>query len=192
MFSRSYDYSATELNSVGFSLSAAASIVGLNNLGSAIASAFSGWLVQRAGAFLVLIPGFIIGGLCLAWFGQATSSVPMLGAASFLAGAFVGGTGTGLLAVAAGMYPTSIRSTGIGWAMGMGRVGQVFGPFLTGFLVAAGYKVGGIFYAAAVPCFIGALFLIFLRMSRPVMEADAPASGAADPARPGPKAASAI
>jgi AAHS family 4-hydroxybenzoate transporter-like MFS transporter len=180
------------LNSVGFSLSSAALIIGLNNLGSAIASALSGWLVHRMGAFLVLIPGFVIGGLCLAWFGQATSSVPLLAAASFLAGFFVGGTGTGLLAVAAGMYPTSIRSTGIGWAMGMGRVGQVFGPSLTGLLVAAGYKVGGIFYAAAIPCFIGALFLIFLKAARPVMEADAPASAAADPARTGPKAASAV
>ena len=113
------------LNSVGFSLSAAALIIGLNNLGSVIASAMSGWLVHRGGAFRVLIPGFIIGGLCLAWFGQATTSVVTLGIASFLAGFFVGGTGTGLIAVAAGMYPTSIRSTGIGWAMGMGRVGQV-------------------------------------------------------------------
>ena len=60
------------------------------------------------------------------------------------------------------MYPTSIRSTGIGWAMGMGRVGQLFGPFLTGLLVALGWKVGGIFYATAVPCFIGAVFLLLL------------------------------
>jgi AAHS family 4-hydroxybenzoate transporter-like MFS transporter len=183
------------LNSVGFSLSSAALIIGLNNLGSAIASALSGWLVNRGGAFLVLVPGFILGGLSLAWFGQATTSVVMLGAASFLAGFFVGGTGTGLIAVAAGMYPTSIRSTGIGWAMGMGRVGQVFGPVLTGLLVAAGYKVGGIFYAAAVPCFIGALFLVFLKLARPVLEADgaaAPASAAADRAQPGPKAASAV
>ena len=43
------------LNSVGFSLSAAALIVGLNNLGSVIASAMSGWLVHRVGAFRVLI-----------------------------------------------------------------------------------------------------------------------------------------
>jgi MFS transporter, AAHS family, 4-hydroxybenzoate transporter len=161
------------LNSVGFSLSAAALIIGLNNLGSVIASALSGWAVHRGGAFRVLIPSFIIGGLCLAWFGQATSSMVTLGAASFLAGFFVGGTGTGLIAVAAGMYPTAIRSTGIGWAMGMGRVGQVFGPYLTGILVGLGYKVGGIFYAAAVPCLIGALFLIFLYFARPVMEADA-------------------
>jgi MFS transporter, AAHS family, 4-hydroxybenzoate transporter len=162
------------LNSVGFSLSAAALIVGLNNLGSVIASAMSGWLVHRCGAFWVLIPGFIIGGLCLAWFGQATASIAMLSIASFLAGFFVGGTGTGLIAVAAGMYPTAIRSTGIGWAMGMGRVGQFFGPILTGLLVGLGYKVGGIFYAAAVPCFIGALFLVFLRLARPTMQADAP------------------
>jgi len=161
------------LHSVGFSLSAAALIVGLNNLGSVIASAMSGWLVHRGGAFRILIPGFILGGLSLAWFGQATGSVATLGIASFLAGFFVGGTGTGLIAVAAGMYPTSIRSTGIGWAMGMGRVGQFFGPVLTGLLVGLGYKVGGIFYAAAVPCFIGALFLILLYYARPKMEADA-------------------
>jgi MFS transporter, AAHS family, 4-hydroxybenzoate transporter len=159
------------LNSVGFSLSAAALIIGLNNIGSVIASAASGWAVHRGGAFRVLIPGFILGGLSLAWFGQATSSIAMLSIASFLAGFFVGGTGTGLIAVAAGMYPTSIRSTGIGWAMGMGRVGQVFGPVLIGVLVGLGYKVGGIFYAAAVPCFIGALFLVFLYFARPVMEA---------------------
>jgi MFS transporter, AAHS family, 4-hydroxybenzoate transporter len=160
------------LNSVGFSLSAAALIVGLNNLGSVCASAMSGWAVHRFGAYRVLIPAFIVGGLCLAWFGQATTSVTMLGIASFLAGFFVGGTGTGLIAVAAGMYPTAIRSTGIGWAMGMGRVGQFFGPVLTGILVGLGYKAGGIFYAAAVPCFIGALFLVFLMLSRPKMEPD--------------------
>jgi MFS transporter, AAHS family, 4-hydroxybenzoate transporter len=169
------------LNSVGFSLSAAALIVGLNNLGSVIASAMSGWLVHRSGPFRVLIPGFVVGGFCLAWFGQATSSVLMLSVASFLAGFFVGGTGTGLIAVAAGMYPTAIRSTGIGWAMGMGRVGQFFGPFLAGLLVELHYSVGSIFYAAAVPCFVGALFLVFLMVARPTMEAAGP--GAANPAK---------
>lgn len=171
-------WTPTVLNSVGFSLSAAALIVGLNNLGSAIASAISGWLVHRGGAFRVLIPGFLLGGLSLAWFGQATSSVTMLAIASFLAGFFVGGTGTGLIAVAAGMYPTAIRSTGIGWAMGMGRVGQFFGPVLTGVLVGLGYKVGGIFYAAAIPCLIGALFLLFLQLARPKLEADGEAAAA--------------
>src|ERR1700722_9134770 len=81
------------LNSVGFSLSAAALIIGLNNLGSVIASAMSGWLVHRGGAFRVLIPGFILGAVCLAWFGQGTTSIVTLSVASSLAGFFVGGTG---------------------------------------------------------------------------------------------------
>ena len=102
----------------------------------------------------------------------------MLATASFLAGFFVGGTGTGLIAVAAGMYPTAIRSTGIGWAMGLGRVGQFFGPFLAGLIVAAGYEVSGIFFASGIACLIGALFLVFLYFARPVMEADAAASAA--------------
>ncbi len=172
------------LNSVGFSLSSAALIIGLNNFGSACASALSGWAVHRFGAYRVLIPGFILGGLCLAWFGQATSSVVTLGLASLLAGFFVGGTGTGLIAVAAGMYPTAIRSTGIGWAMGMGRVGQFFGPVLAGLLVGIGVKAGGLFYAAAVPCLIGAVFLFALMLARPVMEPDAaaPADAPAAPA----------
>ena len=106
------------LNSVGFSLSAAALIVGLNNFGSVCASAMSGWLVHRTGAYRVLIPrlhhrrlvsrlvrpGDVVG-VCFAH-------------ASLLAGFFVGGTGTGLIAVAAGMYPTpSARPASAGrWA----------------------------------------------------------------------------
>lgn len=163
------------LRSVGFSLSAAALIVGFNNVGSVCASAVSGWLVNRFGALRILVPGFVLGGASLAWFGQATSSVTTLCVASFLAGFFVGGTGTGLIAVAAGMYPTAIRSTGIGWAMGMGRVGQVFGPMLIGGLVGLGATVVGIFYAAAVPCVVGAVFLGLLG------GAAAPASNAQKP-----------
>jgi AAHS family 4-hydroxybenzoate transporter-like MFS transporter len=166
------------LNSVGFSLSAAALIVGLNNFGSVCASVMSGWLVHRFGAYRILIPAFILGGLCLAAFGYATSSVVMLSIASLFAGFFVGGAGTGLIAVAAGMYPTSIRSTGIGWAMGMGRVGQLFGPILTGLLVGMSWNVSEIFYAAAMPCLIGALFLLLLMLMRPNTESDAAATAA--------------
>ena len=94
------------------------------------------------------------------------------GRASFLAGFFVGGTGTGLIAVAAGMYPTAIRSTGIGWAMGMGRVGQ-FRADADRYSGRPRLQGGGIFYAAAVPCFVGALFLILLMLARPTLQADA-------------------
>ena len=136
-------WTPTVLRSVGFSISAGALIIGLNNAGSVCASALSGFLVDRFGPFKTLVPGFILGGLCLAAFGQATSSVATLAVASTLAGFFVGGTGTGLIALAAAIYPTTVRSTGIGWGMGMGRIGQVFGPLGAGAVGRLGRRRGG-------------------------------------------------
>ena len=165
-------WTPTVLRSVGFSISAGALIIGLNNAGSVCASALSGFLVDRFGPYKTLVPGFILGGICLAAFGQATSSVAVLAVVSTLAGFFVGGTGTGLIALAAGAYPTTVRSTGIGWGMGMGRLGQVFGPLGTGLLVGGGVGVEGVFYAAALPCFIGALFVLLLKYAHyPAVEA---------------------
>jgi len=158
-------WTPTVLRSVGFSISAGALIIGLNNAGSVCASAISGFLVERFGPYKTLVPGFLLGGICLAAFGQATSSVAMLAVASTLAGFFVGGTGTGLIALTAGLYPTTVRSTGIGWGMGMGRIGQVFGPLGAGLLVGWGAGPGGVFYAAAIPCFIGALFVALLKFA---------------------------
>ena len=59
-----------------------------------------------------------------------------------------------------------MRSTGIGWGMGIGRMGQVFGPIGTGLLVGWGVGVHGIFYAAAIPCFVGAVFVVLLAFTR--------------------------
>jgi AAHS family 4-hydroxybenzoate transporter-like MFS transporter len=159
-------WTPTVLRTVGFSLSAGALIIALNNAGSVCASILSGFLVERFGPYKTLIPGFVLGGLCLAAFGQATSSVATLAVASTLAGFFVGGTGTGLIALAAALYPTTVRSTGIGWGMGVGRIGQVFGPLGTGFLVSWGVGVQGIFFAAALPCFVGAVFILLLNYVR--------------------------
>lgn len=159
-------WTPTVLRSVGFSISAAALIVALNNAGSVVASALSGILVERFGPIKTLAPGFILGGLSLAAFGQATSSVATLAVASTLAGFFIGGTGTGLIAAAAALYPTMVRSTGIGWSMGMGRIGQVLGPIGAGVLIGSGFGARGIFYAAALPCFFGAACILLLATTR--------------------------
>jgi MFS transporter, AAHS family, 4-hydroxybenzoate transporter len=119
-------WTPTVLRSVGFSLSAGALIIGLNNAGSVCASALSGFLIDRFGPFKRLVPGFAIGGLCLAAFGQATGWVTMLAVASTLAGFFVGGTGL---------------------------------------LVGSGVGVEGVFYAAAIPCFLGALFVLLMKLA---------------------------
>jgi MFS transporter, AAHS family, 4-hydroxybenzoate transporter len=48
-------------------------------------------------------------------------------------------------------YPTAIRSTGVGWALGIGRIGSIIGPTLGGTLLALGGETRHIFWAASIP-----------------------------------------
>ena len=54
-------------------------------------------------------------------------------------------------ALAAGFYPTSVRATGVGWALGIGRVGSIIGPLVGGALMTAKWSTGSVFMAAATP-----------------------------------------
>ena len=62
---------------------------------------------------------------------------------------------TGLYGAAAKAYPTEIRSTGIGWAIGLGRSGAVVGPAVAGYLIAAGLDMSDNFFIFAIPMAIG-------------------------------------
>ena len=59
-------------------------------------------------------------------------------------------------------YPTYMRSTGTGWAFGMGRFGSILGPVLGGQLIALGLPLGTLFTAAAAPILVSAGALFFL------------------------------
>jgi AAHS family 4-hydroxybenzoate transporter-like MFS transporter len=79
-------------------------------------------------------------------------------------GAFLQGGFTGLYAVAANVYPTEIRSTGIGWGIGLGRSGAVVGPAVAGYLIAAGLSTSANFVIFAVPLLLSGVFAYYLRV----------------------------
>ena len=126
------------------------------NLGSVIATSFAGWLITRAGAAVILPVAMLGSAVSVALIGYAAPSVGMVILLQGLFGAFMGGGSSGLIALAAIYYPTAIRSTGVGWAMGMGRVGSFVGPLAVGSLVALGLSTAGIFVAIAVPALLAA------------------------------------
>jgi benzoate transport len=76
---------------------------------------------------------------------------------TFLIGFTQQGGFTGLYAIAAKVYPTEIRSTGVGWAIGLGRLGAVAGPWVAGYLIAAGLDMAATYYIFAVPMAIGGM-----------------------------------
>ena len=126
------------------------------NLGSVIATLFAGWLIARAGAAIILPLVMIGSAVSMALVGYAAHSVAMVILLQGLFGVFMGDGSSGLIALAAIYYPTAIRSTGVGWAMGMGRIGSFTGPLVVGSLVGAGLSTAGIFVAIALPALLAA------------------------------------
>ena len=82
----------------------------------------------------------------------------------FIIGFTLSGGYTGLYAVAAKIYPIAIRSTGVGWAIGLGRSGAVIGPAIAGYMIAAGFSVTANFITFAVPILMGGLLAYQLRV----------------------------
>ena len=74
----------------------------------------------------------------------------------------------GLYAVAAKLYETEIRSTGIGWAIGFGRLGAIIGPFLGGIFISRGISVALNFTFFAIPVFIAAVATLFIQLKKEV------------------------
>jgi len=89
-------------------------------------------------------------------------SAVLVSMAIFAAGFFVVGGQIAANALAAGFYPTSIRATGVGWALGIGRVGSIIGPLVGGILLAEKWSAASVFLAAAAAALCAALAALIL------------------------------
>ena len=89
--------------------------------------------------------------------GQFGHSAVLVSIAVFAAGFCVVGGQIAANALAAGFYPTSVRATGVGWALGMGRVGSIVGPLVGGMLLAGQWSTAAVFLAAAAAALCAAL-----------------------------------
>ncbi len=80
-----------------------------------------------------------------------------------LIGFGVQGGFVGLYAVAARLYPTEIRSTGVGFAMSAGRVGGIVGPLFGGLLIGAGLSMTANFMIFAIPTLLAGLATLMIK-----------------------------
>jgi AAHS family 4-hydroxybenzoate transporter-like MFS transporter len=77
--------------------------------------------------------------------------------AIFAAGFCIVGGQIAANALAAGFYPTPVRASGVGWALGIGRVGSIVGPLVGGMLLTMKWSTGAVFLAAAAAALCAAL-----------------------------------
>jgi AAHS family 4-hydroxybenzoate transporter-like MFS transporter len=102
--------------------------------------------------------------ICMVVFASIDLTLSLMMGLIFLIGVLQQGGFTGLYAAASKAYPTAIRTTGIGWAIGLGRSGAVIGPVIAGYLIAADFNMSSIFYLFAIPMIVGSFMAYTLKI----------------------------
>ncbi|QIL80684.1 MFS transporter [Diaphorobacter sp. HDW4A] len=158
----------------GYSLGSSLSFLLALNFGGVVGAIAGGWLGDRFSLPKVVVAFFAVGTVAIALLGF-NSPMPILYLLIAIAGATTIGTQILLYANTAQFYPQAIRSTGLGWASGIGRTGAIVGPLLGGWLMAAALPLQLNFLVFAVPGLVAALAMGFfiLWYRRPRAEAGA-------------------
>jgi AAHS family 4-hydroxybenzoate transporter-like MFS transporter len=152
------------LREAGLPISLASLMISANSGGAVLGAPLIGWLMDRTDRFNVIIVGLFAGAFAVGALGFAAGSTASLAVCFFFAGALVGGTSAGMVALVATLYPTAIRSTSIGWAIGVARLGAVVGPTLAGVMLAAGWGLEPFFIAFGVLVLISTLSIVALKL----------------------------
>ena len=129
------------------------------NFGGMAGAILGGRMGDRFGLPRVVVGFFLAAALSIALIG-ANPAPGLLFGLVFVAGATTIGTQILLYASVAQLYNLSVRSTGLGWASGVGRIGAIVGPTLGGVLLARELPLGQNFLIFAIPAAISALAML--------------------------------
>ena len=121
----------------GFVISKAINVAVLFSLGGAIGALLLAQLMTRYGSRLMLVVFFALAAfLCAVVVRSVDTSASFLMLIIFLSGFLTMSAQIGMNTLAAAIYPAGIRATGVGWALGLGRVGAISGPVIGGILAS--------------------------------------------------------
>lgn len=146
----------------GYSMGSSLMFLLALNIGAAIGTAGGGMLADRFGLKPVIVGFCVAGAMALYGLGFQTPQVVLYFFVA-IAGASSLGTQILLYSYVAQYYPLAIRSTGIGWASAIGRLGAIGGPILIGFFLARDMPHQFNFIAVGIPLLIAGVAIMFIR-----------------------------
>ncbi len=151
------------LTNVGHPLGMVALATTMTTVGGIVAAFAIGPAMDRIGPYGSLATVYLAGVVFVLLFGYSIDKPSwMMVTAAFCAGFCISGGQKSVIALAAIYYPTSIRSTGVGWALGVGRLGGIGGPLLIGALLAYHLSPQNILYVAGIPMLLAGLLIALL------------------------------
>ena len=169
----------------GYDLGPSLAFLMVLNLGAILGTPLLGALADRVGSKQTTSGMFLVAAACIYLLSHNLPTA-MLYVLVAVAGACTIGTTILVNAYTANFYPAHMRATGLGWALGIGRVGAILGPIYGAFVLESGWGLDANFYAFALPAVVGAVAMLLVpRGALPDRVADPTAPHAATAAPQG-------
>ncbi len=162
---------------MGFMASSAATVLVWTNVGGATGGAILGILTMRYNVKALTIAVLLLSTVMIVIFGNTSADLTKLSLICAVAGFCTNAGIVGLYAIFAHAYPTHVRASGTGFAVGMGRGGSVLAPIVAGFLFEAGVTLPTVSIVMGLGSTLaaGMLMLLKLRPEQPVTTQPEPA-----------------
>ena len=174
----------TLLNGSGLSQAQIVVITTALPFGGIVGTLLAAPVVLRLGGFVTVVLGYVAAAVCMLVLGSGGGAFLFLVVVVLAIGIFLIGTQSVLNASCANVYPPSMRSTGVGWAFGVGRIGSVLSPAFAGILLSMQWSPSQLFLIAAVPTFVaGVGGFVVLQLFRRARSVAAVETAETEPAR---------
>lgn len=148
------------LRQAGMPVSAGITAVMVFSIGGILGALVQGPLMKAFGVFPTMVAEFLISLGLVVLASMIFANFPLMMVTTFILGISVQGAQAGLNVLSAMYYPTVIRSTGVGWALGIGRIGSIVGPILGGIMLSMQWTPQQIFMAGAIPAICAACAVV--------------------------------
>jgi MFS transporter, AAHS family, 4-hydroxybenzoate transporter len=146
----------TVLNLIGMSPAQAVFAASLRDLGAIFAVLYLGLAIDRIGPERALALHYAAGAAFIAVIALFALPYAIFCVIIFLAGMTIIGSQIGVNGACGKLYPARMRTSGIGWALGIGRLGGIVAPVLGGYLLAVGLPPMHIFLVGCLFALIAA------------------------------------
>jgi len=153
----------------GYELGSALAFLLVLNLGAIVGTPLLGAVADRVGSKQTTTSMFLTAGVCIYLLSYDLPSF-VLYVLVAIAGACTIGTTILVNAYTANYYPAHMRATGLGWALGVGRLGAIMGPIYGAFILDSGWGLDANFYAFALPAVVGAVAMFAMPSQAKVPE----------------------
>jgi len=147
---------------MGFTPSSAAGVLVWANVGGASGGAVLGLLSLRFGLKHLTMLVLVLSTIMVTVFGRGQADLAQLSLVCAVTGFCTNAGVVGLYGILAQAFPTHVRATGTGFAVGTGRAGAMLAPIIAGYLFRGGYGLQFVAIAMSAGSLVGAVALWLL------------------------------